>query len=569
MKQIVLGIYFALTVVSSFAQIDYAKQYRNGKELFQQAKYNLAMETFKPLLTYDQKNPYEQYASFYYALAAYKQGYLAVAKDVLTQLRSRHSKWDKIDEVSLWLGQIHFENKDYFQALKIFSTIADKSLDTNIRTSKQNALKGIADIEILRMMYEEYPKDELIARHLAAHLSRSTSTEDRLQLETIIDKHKFNRDDFIAAAPKSFQKEKYSVSVLMPFMISQLDPGPGRKRNQIILDFYQGLQLATDTLNTLGTPISLRAYDTERASDKIRTVLATEELQNTDLIIGPFFQDEIKPVQEFSSRKRINLVHPFTNNSDVLDNPYAFMFQPSSETLGRKAADYLGGRTVRKNSMVFYGTGKKDSVMAANFIQQAATHGLTIVHSQRVPTKDAAEILKILATPTEFDEFKYPSQFTLKKDSIGSIYVASDDALIYAKVITAVESRADSIKVIGSESWLEDPALDPEKFENLKVILASPNYIETDDRAYRQFFSKFVRKYGRVPSNFARTGFELMMFFGQQLQKNGVFFQQALAAEAVHPGVLYEGFNYQYTRDNSLVPFLTFERGELKLLEKR
>lgn len=568
-KNIFLIIILCFPVVLA-AQNDYHKQYFNGKDLFRQGKYNLAMETFKPVISFDQRNPYAEYASFYYALSAYRQNYKAVAKDMLNQIRSLYPKWDKIDEVNFWLGKIHMENGDYFQGLKVFQSITDKKLEKDVQAAKA-PLASVKDVETLRMMHEEYPKDPLIAKTLAAVLSKSMAgPDDEKLLESLIAKFDLKRTDFIPEAPKTFYRDRYTVAILFPFMVNTLDPSPGKKRNQIVLDFYEGMKLAADTLNKDGAEISLRAYDTQRNLDIVRKLLGTEELKNSDLIVGPFFPEENKLVQEFSLENRINVIHPFSNSSDIIgSNPHAFLFQPSAETLGRRSAEYLASRVTRKNCMVFYGTNRKDSAMAASFVQTATEKGLNVVLSEKVNNKDAARILEILATPTEFDEFKYPSQFTLKKDSLGCIYVASDDALIYAKVATAIETRADSIKLVGSENWLDDSAIDPEKYQTLKIALTAPNFADPSKGSHKNFYQKFARRYGRTPSAVARMGYEFMMLFGNQLKKNGVFFQEGLSKAGVLPGYLFEGFNYQYSRDNSLVPFITLDKGELILLEKK
>src|SRR5262245_21959326 len=95
---------FGLTSLAAQAQIDYKKQYFNGKHLCREGKYNLAMETFKPLLAYDSRNTFVEYASFYYAVSAYHQGYKAVAKNQLNQIRTAYPRWDKMDEVNFWLA---------------------------------------------------------------------------------------------------------------------------------------------------------------------------------------------------------------------------------------------------------------------------------------------------------------------------------------------------------------------------------------------------------------------------------------------------------------------------------
>src|SRR5687768_11709569 len=125
---------------STFAQVDYNKQYFNAKALFREGKYNLAMESFKPLIPYDPKNNFSEYASFYYALAAYNQGFKSVAKTSLNQLKATHPTWNKMDEVNFWIGKIHLDERDYFQGLKIFATVQDKKIQQDINAAKHTAL---------------------------------------------------------------------------------------------------------------------------------------------------------------------------------------------------------------------------------------------------------------------------------------------------------------------------------------------------------------------------------------------------------------------------------------------
>jgi tetratricopeptide (TPR) repeat protein len=571
MKKTFLVCFSLVLALTLFGQNDYPSRYNNAKSLFKEGKYNLAMESFKPLIAYDQNNQYAEYASFYYALSAYHQGFYAVAKDMLNQIKALYPKWDKLPEVNFWQAKIHFDNHDYFQGLKILSTIDDKKFEKDIDALKTHHLAGITDTETLKMMFEEYPKDAIIAKSLATALSKNVSSpEDKKQLEELVEKFKFKKSDFIPEAPKTVHKERYAVSVLFPFMANTLEPTPGRKRNQIVLDFYEGMKMAVDSLSHDKVSISLRAYDTERSVEKIKRLLETEEFKNTDVIVGPFFPEENKVVQDFSERQKVNTIHPFSNSTDIIGvNPHAFLFQPAAETLGRKAAEYLAVHDKEKRCMVFYGTGKKDSVMAANFTHVARESGMKVLTTQKISNKETQKITDILATPTEFDEFRYPKQFTLMKDSLSSIFVASDDPLIYTKVVGAVETRGDSVKVIGSENWLDDNAIDLEKYEVLKIVLTSPNFVAMNNPNYRKFENKFINLHGRPVSNVARMGYEFMLFLGQQLKTNGVYFQQGLNEAGILQGYLSQGFNYANSRDNQVVPFITFKKGELILVEKR
>ena len=568
-KKIALFFCLALTVVTSFAQVDYKLYYFNGKNFYREGKYNLAMESFKKAIPYDQSNPFSEYASFYFALSAYNQGYPAVAKDMLNQIKSLYPKWDKMDDVNFWLSKIYFDGKDYFQGLKLASTIKDKKLESTLSSIKEQMLSKIEDRETLRMMGEEYPDDEIIGKRLAKLLSTDLTVPDnRTLLESLISKFNLTKTDYIPEVPTTFYKEKYSVSVLFPFLVNSLEPSQTKKKNQIVLDLYEGMKLAVDTLTKQGVNISLRAYDTERNIEKIKRILNTDELRSTDLIVGPIYSEEQKTIQDFSIANRINMFNPVSNNGEnISQNMYGFLFQPSYETIGKKSGEFLSANSQRKNCMVFYGPVKRDSILAANFIQKATENGLKIVSVQLVTKESSGKIMTQLATPTEFDEFKYPSQFSLKKDSIGSIYVASDEPLIFSKVVSSVETRGDSIIVLGSENWLDNAAF--EKYQRLGIVLSAPNYASTSNANYMAFQRKFIRVHGRVPNNYSRLGYEFMIFAGLQLKKNGVYFQDGLAKEAFVPGFLYQGYNFQFTHDNQIVPFVKFVDGELKVANNK
>ena len=79
-------------------------------------------------------------------------------------------------------------------------------------------------------------------------------------------------------------------------------------------------------------------------------------------------------------------------------------------------------------------------------------------------------------------------------------------------------------------------------------------------------------KHGSFPStydNYAKIGFEFMIFVGKALHQYGVYFQQGLSNAGSIPGFLSEGYNYTNSRDNQLVPFVQFVDGQLAVTDKR
>jgi tetratricopeptide (TPR) repeat protein len=573
MKPIVYILFLAhlLSVIpyQGVAQTSYQQRYLQAKALFKEGKYNLAQEAFRELIPRQSGNPFSEYASFYYALSAYHQGYRAVARDMLLQIKSIYPSWNQIGEVNLWLARIHFDDKNYFQALHVLQEIDHPKLLRDKMLLKEGALKEEQDVHVLKSLYDKYPDDEIVAQALARMLRQSGTREDRWMLEKLIERFGWKKELYADLPPPSVKKKVYNVATLFPFLASTLEPTPLRKRNQFALDLYEGMKMAVDSLRKMDIHINLLAYDTERNPDLVRRLMEQDELKSVDLLVGPLFPEENKPIQDFSRKNRINLFNPVTLNYDLVsDNPYGFLFQPSLEIIGQASALFLDKYKTNKKCMVFMGDTKRDSILAYNFLKKAVQTQLKIIQIERFSRAESGKIISILATPTEFDEFKYPKQFTLPRDSLGCIFVASDDPLIYTKVISSVETRRDSVTILGSESWLDQTSVDFEKYQQLGIVLFAPNFVQLSHPEVQRFQHGFVRMHGRPSSSsqytdYARLGYEFMFLMGQLLKNGGVYFQHD---RQMHDMKTIFGRRVGYDEDvrcNRYVPFVTFRKGEL------
>ena len=561
----VLACIGIMTAGPVFAQ-DYARQYKVATEFFHSKNYNLAMEAFKPLLVYDKENPYVEYASFYYAVSAHHQKFPEVAKDMFLQIKSLYPRWSQLAEVNFWLARIYFDQRQYFQAMRILKEIPAGELRKDKDLMKWHYLSQIDDVETQRMMWEEHPGDSIVGKALAMLIARQPlEKQDRALLESLIVRFQLPEDEFAGAStPVSVFKDKYTVALLFPFLAGTLEPTPGVKVNQSVLDLYQGMRMALDTLERQGIHIDLRAYDTERSTATMSRLLDLEELRTADLIVGPLFQDQVRLVQEFSFRHKINMVNPVSGNADyILENPFALLYQPGYETIGVRSAEWIAENVSNKNCMVFFGETPKDSVTAFGFLKKAKELGLNIVWAEEVMKEHSVDIFNKLATPVEYDEFKNPIEFTLKRDSIGSVFVASDDPLIYTKAISGVDTRNDSTVLVGSETWLNNAAADFLTYERLKITMAAPNFVASDNPNFIDFRKKFLEKHGTIPGEFSKLGYEFLWFIGKSLAAHGVYFQAGLSAREFIPGYLFKGCSFRGSRSNQHVPFVAFREGKL------
>lgn len=564
MIRVSLFIFVLVYSLAGFSQ-DFKKQYKQAKRLFEDGEFSKAMDAFQPLTVYDRENPYPEYASFYYALSAQNLGYAIMAKDMFLQIKKIYPSWEQIDEVNYCLTKLYLDEREYFHALALSREIQNPDFKKDIVALERKALMNISDVETLKMLLEENKTDMEVARSLAYAIGRNTADTDAKYLDSISQVFGFHPSDFIVIKkPKSEFKIKYQVALLLPFMSNSLDPGPGKKKSQFVLDLYQGMKLAADTLAMQGVFIDILAYDTEHDQSVINELLKKDELKTVDLIVGPLFAEDAPLIQEFSKKYEINLVvNPVSSNSELVSqNPFSFLFQPSNSTFGLKSAEFLSTNTYNKNCLVYYGDTPKDSTAAANFVSRGTELGLKILKSEKVNSESSTKILDVLTAVDEYDEWKKVKEFKVKRDSIGSIFVASDNALIYTKVVNSVETRGDSTMVIGNETWIEDTSIDLTKLERIRIFFTAPNFSSPIGSEFQSFRKKYLFWHGVMPSAYAQKGFEFMIVIGRAFKQYGNYFQDGLQQNGV-PGFLTRGYKMQPTRDNGLVTFISFKRGIL------
>lgn len=568
-SRIIFLVFVLLGVINSARAQDYKRQYKTAREFYDNGSYGLAMEAFKPVIVYDKNNPYVEYASFFYALSAYQQRFISVAKDMFIQIKELYPTWNQMDEVNYWMAKIYFDQRQYFQAMQVLKQSPALAVQENVVLMKQHYLNAIEDVETLRMMWEEHPTDEVVGKSLAVAISKQPFLEqDSNLMDSLVTRFGFDRDEFASSLkPINVFKDKYTVALLFPFLANTLEPTTSTKVNQNILDLYLGIKMASDSLRKIGIDIDLRSYDTERSNAATSALLKLNELKDVDLIVGPLFQNQVKLVQEFSINNKINMMSPVSSNSEFVgENPFALLLQPSNETIGKRSAEWIATQVLNKNCMVFYGESQRDTMMVNSFMMKAGELGINIVYSEKVSKENSGGIFKKLADPVEYDEFKNPIEFVLKTDSIGSVYVASDDPLIYTKVISAVDTRGDSIIVVGNETWLNNAAANFQTYERLHLTMAAPTFTSLSNPNYLTFRKRFIAHHGTLPSEFSRIGFEFMWYVGHNLKKHGVYFQEGVAEEAFVPGFLFRGYDFSSAHTNQFVPFIHFENGQLTFL---
>lgn len=127
-------------------------------------------------------------------------------------------------------------------------------------------------------------------------------------------------DQLFSESKKETRKiSTIKAAVMLPFMTD----GKGNRDEQTrMVEYYEGFLMAVNSLKEKGVSIDLYAYDIHNNSSSIQTILNRSELKSMDIIFGPAYPDQVKPVAEFAKNNNIRLVIPFTSKgNEVFNNP--------------------------------------------------------------------------------------------------------------------------------------------------------------------------------------------------------------------------------------------------------
>ena len=584
MKKFFISILFLFFSNSIFAQSSYS-DFLEIKKLFNQNKYP---ELLSQELSFKKSDEFYPYIIFYRAVSYHKINDKNNSLRLLKNLINDFSNWSQIDEVFYWAVRIELEFNNINNALEYFSKIKEKSINESLHIFLDSKIKMINSFSVLKEWNEVYPSNLVVAKYYGRKLLKEYLDEETL-------KEIKNLLEFV---PKNelFQSEKktFNIAILLPFMYSSIENNYFIRNNSFILDLYAGINYAFNNFEGNKTNIIINSFDTKRDPDVVREIINSGDLSDIDLIIGPLYGKPIEIIKRFCLENKVLMINPLSNNSLIIqDNNYSLLFQPSLETIAKKAASYASSKFENKNAIIFYENNYQDSLLASTYINHLEEDSFNIIYSKSVSLEDSRLILDSLSSTFEeilndsvYDTlinvsdiiikdgrgidnldtmYKYVDRFYIGNDSIGHVFVSSKNSLFASNVISAIDIREDTIPVIGFDAWLDYNLISVDQFENLNISMISPSFHISEDIIYDQMKSYFINNTGRNISQNFIYGVELMNMIMRINDNYNNFFQFGIRNEKIIPGVIGSGSFYENFNDNQVVPIIRVINSEITL----
>jgi LysM repeat protein len=313
-------------------------------------------------------------------------------------------------------------------------------------------------------------------------------------------------------------KSQYRIALMLPLYLDMNDslssnrvPGEefslyGDKNTAAAFKFYQGVEMALDSMGKLGFKATLYLYDTENDTAKISAILKKSEFTDMDLIIGPLYPNLFAQVLQFANKNNINIVSPIDpSNRPLLGNKVLIKLVTSKTTQVINLAKYIADNYRNQNVVVFRKDLGRDD-LAETFLTYYREY-IEIIEDTSIYAS-ASPFVCNSSTKTEL--------FTqvLKKDVPNLVFIPSLDKVFVTNMIRKLVTLSKNypITVVGTDDWLKYDNIDIDYFNQLNLHVITWSHIDYEAPRTLRFVKAYESRFGSFPGDYANRAFDASLY---------------------------------------------------------
>lgn len=345
--------------------------------------------------------------------------------------------------------------------------------------------------------------------------------------------------------PPSVVKQRYRIDVLVPLYLDELVQNnkptfTARMPDKAVggVDFYEGIKMAADTLNTFGYNIDLHVHDINSASGNLNMLIRRGALDSSDLIIGAVPAAQVSMLADIAKKNNINFISAYSPSDDgVTGNPFFTQLQPSLQTHCERLMEIVDKKYPKKKLIVFQrNTTQSDQNAYKYLLQDANLDRIETLNCNIIPTYNQ---LAALFDSTENNVILLPI--------IDQAYSEKLLLQLYQYFPTY------RFEVYGMPSWKGMPTLKkPEAYPNVAVYITAPFYFDNSTASGQRIVTNYKRDMGGRPGEMVFRGYETLYWYSYLLTKYGTVFNTKLNDNGFAP---FTRFNIQpkWDEDNKFL----------------
>lgn len=577
-------LFAAFSVLTATAQVsaDAQKRYKDAVRQVQSGDYERAKTALNPII--QRGGPLAPYANYYYALAAFRQQRYDEARLMVKQLLDRFPAWQKADDAHYLQAATYLETGNYEDGLAAIQRIGNPALKTEGAKLEQYFVGRLTDLKQLKTLNRAYPDDRQVGLALIDLIQRSATDKDDLELSDRLT-NRFGvpvasrpSGPVSATSPASAPgrpaprpnrtKGYYNVAVMFPFRLDDFNADKRGRSNQYVYDLYNGIKLAKAKLQEEGITVNLFAYDVENDANKTLELVNSPGFAQTDLIFGPLYVEPNRIASAYANQNNMLLVNPIATSSElVASQPLSFLAQPSVSQQAQKAAEQARSLNNGRRAAIYYGSTRKDSLLALAYQAELKRLNIQVLDFRKM--SGTAQALAgamrfdgsgMLATTAPAASAATPPVQT--PVTLSHVFLSSSNDEDGPRLLDALSRRRVSAPLIATAAAFDYYRNMMSTFTRRELYLLYPDYIDATREPVVAFQEQYLAKRNTIPSIYASEGYDMMLFFGRQMARNGIPFRSRVTVRTdPENDYILSGFDYTQSNENQVVPIVKYEGG--------
>jgi LysM repeat protein/ABC-type branched-subunit amino acid transport system substrate-binding protein len=313
-------------------------------------------------------------------------------------------------------------------------------------------------------------------------------------------------------------KSTINIALELPFQIEKVTQNSKIDGNtDKFLEFYQGMLLAIDSLKKTGLSFNLYVFDSGRTEMETKAMLEKPELKDIDILIGPAYTAQIKPMSDFALMNNVKLIIPFSSKSDETKiNPNIIQVNTPLVQQYELTANLIAEHFSNKN--IIFVRFKTDS------------------YNDKYALGDSVEtLLKQKNIP--FKSVEYSTLESIKKELSASqenlIMPLTTNQIALSQILPVLNmlGEKNKISLLGFPEWQTYQSISKDLFR-LNTYFATPFYIDYKAPDVRNYLAKYRSYYNAEPANtspqYSLLGYDITLFFSQAVARYGHDFERDL-----------------------------------------
>jgi len=370
----------------------------------------------------------------------------------------------------------------------------------------------------------------------------------------------FSQTDSLAGRTDTVPK-RHHIAVFAPLYLDSAFDATGQYRYaksfpKFInpgLEFWEGAQLAIDSMKKEGLQLEVHVYDTRSATQPVLSILQSEAIKDMDLLIGHVSLNEAGLFSKMAARLSIPFINVnLPNEAGATNNPYYVVLNSTLMTQCTGIYKFLQKNFSVSTITVFRKKGSTEDLLK-NYLTEAEKS------TMGVPLK-----LKYVTLENNFTQEDITDYLDSNKTNV--CLVASLDAFFGQQICQhlAAVSSSYTTTVIGMPTWDQ---FDFEKpiFKGIEVYYSTPFYINPADKLAVALNEHFRVNFYSRPSDMVFRGYETVYHFGHLLDVHGKNISSGLGDKKFK---LFNELDVQPVIDKKTMTLDYFENKKLYFIKK-